>query len=616
MASIISGLDTHTSLQVGENFHTERSYSNDLDEKVVQFFFQLVRCADHSQLVAVQRDILLSIKGNLDKHYDTLLMMYKLIGQTRDIINGKGEQKLAFMQIMGFYETGFESLALNAIRHFVQRVNGEHPFGSWKDIKYFCQYVKDYTNDEAHPLITQSCRLLLAQLQSDWALYEEWARDRAEGAGEARSVQSPAGLTLVGRWCPRGKSQHKWLHNLIAKEMYPHFMASARTAESQRKALNKCRINLTRKITTLNRLLDTTQIKQCGGQWGDINFNHVTSATMRKQSRAFANRDKQGKERSESKDRRNCATNLTVHMEACKKDPSTNKVHGRRLNVYELVKDAYACESLDSTEKDRINLQWEDNKKNNKGLGSIIPCSDVSYSMHDDKCTPLYSSIGLGIRCSEMAHPAFRDRLLSFADMPTWHNFSDCASFIDKVTKIKTTNSGLGTNFYRAMKMILDVIIQNSVPPEDVEGMVLGIFSDMQIEAAMSNCNTIHRDLGVHGNRYTVEGVNIMDTMFNVIEKMYASAGMKSKWKQPYRPPHILFWNLRNTTGFPVASTTKNVSMLSGFNSTLLNAMCDKGIDALKEFTPRKMLRDILAHERYDVMEPEVREFVVATRCK
>ena len=56
--------------------------------------------------------------------------------------------------------------------------------------------------------------------------------------------------------------------------------------------------------------------------------------------------------------------------------------------------------------------------------------------------------------------------------------------------------------------------------------------------------------------------------------------------------------------------------MLSGFNSTLLNAMCDKGIDALKEFTPRKMLRDILAHERYDVMEPEVREFAVATRCK
>ena len=128
MTSIITGLDTHTPLQTGENLHTERSYSNDLNEKVVQFFFQLVRCSDHTKLEQVHRDILLSIKGDLDKYYDIVVMMYKLIGQTRDIINGKGEQKLAFMQIMGFYEVGLEYLALSAIRHFVHRVNDEHPF--------------------------------------------------------------------------------------------------------------------------------------------------------------------------------------------------------------------------------------------------------------------------------------------------------------------------------------------------------------------------------------------------------------------------------------------------------------------------------------------------------
>ena len=103
MASIVSGLDSHTPLRVGENLHAERDYSNELSEKVVQFFFQLVRSEDHSKLEAIQRDILLSIKGDLEKNYDTLDMMYKLIGQTRDIISGKGEQKLAFMQIWGFY---------------------------------------------------------------------------------------------------------------------------------------------------------------------------------------------------------------------------------------------------------------------------------------------------------------------------------------------------------------------------------------------------------------------------------------------------------------------------------------------------------------------------------
>jgi hypothetical protein len=134
----------------------------------------------------------------------------------------------------------------------------------------------------------------------------------------------------------------------------------------------------------------------------------------------------------------------------------------------------------------------------------------------------------------------------------------------------------------------------------------------MQIEEAVTCCYTIQNDL----NQYIVPGVTIMDTMFTVIEKMYSDAGMRSKYNAPFRVPHLLFWNLRSTTGFPVSSTTKNVSMLSGFNSTLLNAMCNKGIDALKEFTPGKMLQDILSQKRYAVMESDVREFMIEQKCK
>ena len=46
--------------------------------------------------------------------------------------------------------------------------------------------------------------------------------------------------------------------------------------------------------------------------------------------------------------------------------------------------------------------------------------------------------------------------------------------------------------------------------------------------------------------------------------------------------------------------------MLSGYNSTLLNVFCDKGIDALKEFTPRRMLDDLLTNPRYAVMEQDI----------
>ena len=56
--------------------------------------------------------------------------------------------------------------------------------------------------------------------------------------------------------------------------------------------------------------------------------------------------------------------------------------------------------------------------------------------------------------------------------------------------------------------------------------------------------------------------------------------------------PHILFWNLRKTTGFPATTFTKNITFLSGYSSTLLNVFVTKGVDALREVTPFNMLTD------------------------
>ena len=63
MAALIQGLDKHTPKQIGENGHGEYGWSNDIDEKIVQFFFQLVRNKDHSDLERQHREILHSIKG-------------------------------------------------------------------------------------------------------------------------------------------------------------------------------------------------------------------------------------------------------------------------------------------------------------------------------------------------------------------------------------------------------------------------------------------------------------------------------------------------------------------------------------------------------------------------
>ena len=80
---------------------------------------------------------------------------------------------------------------------------------------------------------------------------------------------------------------------------------------------------------------------------------------------------------------------------------------------------------------------------------------------------------------------------------------------------------------------------------------------------------------------------------------MFNNAGMETKYKKPYIPPHLLFWNLSNTNGFPTTSTQKNVTMLSGYNEILLNAFSENGRKALNDVTPIKMLQNILKNDRY-----------------
>jgi hypothetical protein len=618
--SLINGLDTHTMKKDGENGHTEYGYSNNVDEQIVQFFFQLVRCEDHSNLELKHNEILAIITQNLIKNKDRLITMYKLICHTRDIISGKGEQKLALMQILGFYNNGLQNLAFKAIKHFVIRNDGDHPFGSWKDIKYFCNYVKEKTGDKNHPLINYALtNIVLNKLNEDDSTYNKIiSEEQSVGLSETKEsgvINGGIRPSLLSKWFPREKSkQFGWIFNKMADYYRPHYLSTALTNKKRTKAIIKCRIELKKTLTKINKYLNTTQILQCSGNWNEIDFKKVTSVTMRKQTNAFCYKDKKGNMRGSNPDRLGCFNNYKSFIEKAKSGSPDHVVKGKRVNVYELVKDAYGVIGTPGSspeKKDTINLQWENNRENNKGLGNIIPCSDTSWSMTCDDNIPLYNSIGLGIRVSEITHPAFRDRVLTFARTPVWHNLSDCDTFIEKVNVLKNMSTGLNTDFYKALQMVLDVIVENDIPPGDVENIIVAVFSDMQIDIAIHKSKEY--DIASEGLGIEAGGkIGYMDTMFECIKKMYASAGLKSKYKKPYSPPHLLFWNLRNTNGFPVLSTEKNVSMISGYNSAMLNVFCEKGMDALKEFTPRTILAEILNNKRYDILNEDVNKHIDA----
>ena len=192
--------------------------------------------------------------------------------------------------------------------------------------------------------------------------------------------------------------------------------------------------------------------------------------------------------------------------------------------------------------------------------------------------------MGLGLRITEKTRDAFKNRILTFDREPQWLIFDSAQSFCSKVYDLKEASWGMNTDFYRALDLILSVLVGNSIPPKDVEDLTLAVFSDMQIDGY---------------NGATVEDLN---SMFVRIETKFKRHG--------YSVPHILFWNLRKTNGFPVKTTQKNVTMLSGYSEYLLNVLCEQGVEELKKITPYIQLKNILNNDRYKMFDEFMKNYV------
>jgi hypothetical protein len=604
MAALLQAIDAMSNIRQGDNGHPELDWSNDMQEKIVQFDFQCVRTAeaDISNLAQIIDEIL----GELTKTIPTdanrrelLVLLYKIIGKTRDIHGGKGEYALSYMMVWIWYKY-YPVLAKTALQLFVlgSEQSVEAPYGSWKDMKYFCKYVLDQTGDKSHPLIQYCIEHLNFQLCMDDEIYNS-----SSAADEKK-------ISLVAKWIPRESSKFGWMYENLAVQYYPEYMEKVRdrvlTDRSRIKAIKKCKAQYRMLLSKLNRHIDTVQIKQTSQNWADINHARTTSITMAKQRNAFLNQKKDGDVRSEDPDRVACAENLRSYLESLKKEGK--EVKGKHVGLEMFTAQAQALGNrFDSVENceaaDIINSQWRDNSntKNADGLGPMIAMVDTSGSMAGD---PMNAAVALGCRVAEKS--CLGKRVLTFSAEPEWINLDGKETFTDMVSAImmQSRSAGLNTDFYKALDMILTAIEVHRVPPEDVENMILAIFSDMQIDDNLSCMNG-----GSYGpnDSQKIEARRKWATMHEQIKAKYAEVGMRL-YGRPLTPPHILFWNLRKTSGFPTLSTEAGCSMMSGYDPTVLNMFCEIGIQALREMTPYKMLAKLLDNVRYLPMEKAIRE--------
>ena len=578
MASVVAAMDgLYPEINMGENGRNQHNWSSSIKDQIVQLNFQIVRQRHNSnefnfiaekfeniyQSIIKKNPVAVYNQFHLNKEQIYYLnIMHKLIVFTRDIVKGKGEYMLAYAMLhrVSLYN---EKIAQQLIYLFVEdfpdlvckKHNIEkHPYGSWKDIKYlwenfeWSKYMKVFM-----------IKLTNERLRADQDIFLN--RNNVE-----------KNYSLVSRWIPRENSKFKDMFFALAEDYFDSYIATATNSASLISAKKKAYCNYRKIVANLNKQINTTQISQCNGSYSEIDYNTVTSITMAKQKTAFLNiktNKKTGKkeQRSEKEDRITGAENYRKYLENLFKEGKS--VKGKRVGINDFVKDGIKQNNT-IEEISIIDSQWNDFLTNLGPLGNLVAMVDTSGSMNGD---PKFAAVGLG--CAVAAKSKLGRRVLTFDREPHWVNLENETGFCEQVNKVYDCAWGMNTNFTLALKKILDACVEKKLSEFEVSNMVLVIFSDMQIDYP--------------GN----EPLN--QTMWEHITFLYAEKGYKVI-------PHILFWNLRHTGGFPVSTNQPGATMFSGYSPAILNNFCEKGIDALKEITPWSSFMELLDVPRYNIV--------------
>ncbi len=499
----------------GEKTNIEYKWGADIKENILYFFFQLVRDQDMTDLENRLFQLLSEIKTKPHKYQEELIVLYKILCHTRDIRCGRGEMDLSYMQLYIWFCFDAD-LAYFALQQFIWGPK----YGSWKDIKKICLFVKQKTNDENHPLIEYACNIMIVQLKHDLL-----------------KIHENESISLAGKWAPREKNRkYKWLYSKLATQMYPEFSKTAKNISSKQAALGKAKMFFRKDLSLLNKYLFTTENIMCNFSWSYIYPSLVPSNALYKYRLALQNKTKDNKIRRNTPDRHMCAGYLQHYIENTPIKQST-------VPLATLVKGAQDC--VTDIDSNIINSLWNAQKKIHHFKQNLLAIVDLSSSMERNNNAPLYTAIALGIRASELAVGAFHDRLFVFSACPTWIKFDAKMTFVDKVNIILSASRGLNSNLKPVLETLIDAFCKTEGDKTTIKDLDLCVFSDMQIDQFSKR---------------------VIYTLSENIKKIFIKNGFKTL-------PRLILWNMCKTSGFPARSNDRRVVLLSGYTDKMFKLL-------------------------------------------
>jgi len=576
----------------------------------LRLLVRLVRGMGEEEIRSLMEQVI--SESRRDQDGEAIKSLFVLTFQTRWCRGGKGERALFLVMTRVLYEK-FPDVVLELLELVPK-------FGYWKDLLFLLQGCRaaDMGKVSFDKLADRVWTLFAAQLQED---HEELLL--------AKKQQREPRLSLCSKYAPtEGHAFDRELHAVrsICGKMYGEVLGASKQPE---KAARYVKGKYRKVLAELRRALQVCETKMCSNSWDSIDFSRVPSLAVKRYMKAFLNESATDPSQSRSED----AARLACR-EAFLEASRANKLNGKQLFPHDLVKEVWAtCEDLPESKREVYQSMWgkiregveemieqrkaelqrgardledalavkaanesseqvsqvlaivqealedkalETRSSRPVNLGKTIAMCDVSGSMMG---VPMYVSVALGILCSEVSPPAYRDRILTFSSEPAWHELSQCASFVDKVRHVREADFEMGTDIYKAMQLVLELVRRERLSADDIPNLL--IISDMQFDEASTEApQTLHENL----------------------KELFAEAGM-SLYGKPLEVPQIIFWNVNQScSGFHAEPDAPGITMLSGFSPSLLKFVLSGELEkellnSKEKMSAKGMLESILKEE-------------------
>lgn len=461
----------------------------DLQNQFVSLFSHLSRnydsklfCKELQSLIVSLRKVIMTTVSPTVQHnqFFLLTLLYKMIPYTRDIYGGIADRSLTHRMLF-IWNYHFPVPTANCLHKMILPIDNNPPYGSWRDIKDLCLFVKNMSEKgDMDPFIETCIGLMNHQLDKDYKLLDEsldnYNRKKNTPWEIPYPVPSNIGMSLVSKWIPRENSSHKWLFDRCViqwlRAFKPFYLQSTNGDKYKfKKALNKGKKEYRHICSRLSKAWDTLEIKQCSLDWQSITPTNIPLTAMNKQQQALLNIGINGNVRSRTmndKDRQLCALKIQKFWLSKK---SKNPIF---IQMEYIVQNALRVSN--ANEIIRLNKLWDIVLRQISTMSQFIPVVDLSlFSINPQS---FYSAIGMAAAIA-MKSNLDKKNIMLFDKGFHLVSIEHCSSIKDIIDTLKPIyhQHHIGSDIYNACSSIIHSIQETKLNDNYVEKLKLVFFT-------------------------------------------------------------------------------------------------------------------------------------------